>query len=494
MRKLLKAAFKTGSGTAGMLFFGILSTKIMAVMLGPAGLGLLSLLQQTRQTALTLATVNGNTALIQGIASRKANERNDYIGTVFWIILFIGALSCAGMVLLAPEITRAVLGRGDTKAVSLVRWLALPVFLGVLLMFFNGLLNGYRAIGRLAVVGVVTAFVVALLAYPTAQLVKEGYLLAFIWMMTVSMLAASAVAGYFLWREGWLASLLRSAAYGIQFQAARHFFSIAVTTLITGLATTGTLLAIRSLITQEQGLSGAGIFDVAWTLSMMYVGLVTQSFGTYYLPTLSGVVDPGERVLLMRRLFRLATLLMVPMVVAVIVLKPLVVHLLYSNKFMPSLEIVRWMLIGDYLKVTSWTFGFTILAYADMKVFFWKELILEAFFLASAYISLWQFHIVEGIGLGFLLMYVINLVYLSYYVYTRHHFTLTRAMAVHWLAGLALVLAVSFYTWSASEVDYSAAIVFIMTACLVSWLALDRSEKNAMFRLLRRLNVRMAER
>ena len=440
MIKLLKAAVKTGSGTVGRLFFGILGTKIMAVVLGPAGIGLLSLLRQTRQTALTMATVSGNVALVQGIASRGITERNAYIRTVFCIILPLGALSCAVMSLFAPEIARAVLRRGDMEAVSLVRWLALPVFLGVLLMFFNGLLNGYRAIGRLAFVSVISTFVVALLAYPTAQLVNEGYLLAFIWMMTASVLSALAVAGYFLWREGWLASLLRGAVLGIQVQAARHFFSIAVTTLITGLAATGTLLVVRSMITQEQGLSGAGIFDVAWTLSIMYVGLVTASFGTYYLPTLSGITDPKERILLMRQLFYLATLLMVPVVVTVIVLKPLVVHLLYSSKFLPSLDIIRWMLIGDYLKVTSWVLAFPILAYADMRTFLWSELLWNGLFCMGTYFAVVQWGHLEGVGITFLLVYATYLIFTMIYCRVRHHFTLTRGMVWHWFAGLALVL------------------------------------------------------
>lgn len=477
MKRLLKAAFKTGSGTVGRLFFGILGTKIMAVVLGPEGVGLLSLLRQTRQMALTLATVSGNTALVQGIASRKANERNAYIRTVFWIILPFGALSCAGMVLFAPEIAKAVLGRGYPEAVSLIRWLALPVFLGVLLMFFNGLLNGYRAIGRLAVVGVVTAFVVALLAYPTARLVKEGYLLAFIWMMTASVLVSLAVAGYFLWREGGLASLLRGAVLGIQAQAARHFFSIAVTTLITGLAGTGTLLAVRSIITQKQGLSGAGIFDVAWTLSMMYVGLVTASFGTYYLPTLSGITDPRERVLFMRQLFHLVTLLMVPVVVAVVVLKPLVVHLLYSSDFLPSLQIVRWMLIGDYLKVTSCVLGFTVLAYADMRTFLWSQLAWNCLFFMGTYFAVVQWGHLEGIGMSFLVAYATYLIFMMLYCRVRHHFTLTRAMAVHWFAGLALVLAASLHSWNTTDVAWPAAFFCIAAACLLSWTALSKGER-----------------
>jgi len=477
VKNLLKAAFKTGSGTVGTLFFGIISTKIMAVVLGPAGVGLLSLLKQVRQVALTFITVNGNAALVQGIASRKTDERDVYISTVFWIILLISVLGSVGMVMLAPEIARKVLGRGDTGAIILIRWLVLPVFLGAVLLFLNGLLNGYRAIGRLALVGVAGALVSALLAYPVAAQVKGGYLLAFIWMMTASIVAAIIVAIYFLWNGGWLRSLLLAVMRGVQSKDAGHFFSIAGTMLITGLAVTGTLLAVRSMIVHEQGLAGAGIFDVAWTLSMMYVGLVTQSFGTYYLPTLSGITDPEERILLMRRLFRLATLFMVPMVVAVIVLKPLVVHLLYSSEFLPSLEIIRWMLIGDYLKITSWVLAFPILAYADMRTFLWSELAWNALFLIGAYLAVVQWGYIEGVGIMFLLLYASYLIFLMIYCRIRHHFTLTRAMIRHWVGGLVLVVAASLYSWNSKDIAWPAGIAWIIVASLLSWLALSRDER-----------------
>lgn len=486
MLKLIKATLKAGSGTIAILLFGIISTKIMALVLGTSGIGLLSLLRQTRQTALTLATVNGRTALVQGIASRKSGARNIYLSTTFLILLISAGLISISLFFAAPSITSLVMNKSDDATISLVRWLAVPVFLGALLAYLTGVLNGYRAIGRLALVQAIGAMASAVVAYPVARLVSTGYLLAFIWMMCISLIAGLILSLYFTWRQGWLAPLTTLGKSHFQWNAARHFFSIAGTTLSTGFAHVATLLAVRGIITHEAGLSGAGIFDVAWVLSSKYVMLILNSLGTYYLPTLSQTENAKERIDLMQRLLRFVTIGMVPLVIAVVVLKPLVINILYSPEFAPSLEIIQWMLIGDFFRATAWVFGMSILAYADMKVFFWKEVLRDGFFLMGSFIALRWCHSVEWIGLSFMLLNMLNLVYLFYYARTRHQFTLTKSILIHWLVGLGLLLSASWQTWDAVVVNWSTALFWISVGAGASLLSVRRTEWKAGWEIIRK--------
>ncbi len=71
MREILKAFFKTASGSAANVLLTVVALKIMAAILGPPGIGLLSLLRQTQQTALTAGTLSGQTALVQGGSSQN---------------------------------------------------------------------------------------------------------------------------------------------------------------------------------------------------------------------------------------------------------------------------------------------------------------------------------------------------------------------------------------------------------------------------------------
>ena len=66
-------------------------------------------------------------------------------------------------------------------------------------------------------------------------------------------------------------------------------------------------------------------------------------------------------------------LLVAPLITLVILGKSLVVSILYSKEFLPSFDIIQWMLIGDYFKAVGWVLATPMLAFADLRMFFWTE-------------------------------------------------------------------------------------------------------------------------
>jgi hypothetical protein len=179
----------------------------------------------------------------------------------------------------------------------------------------------------------------------------------------------------------------------------------------------------------------------------------------------------------MQRIFRISTLLMSMLVTAVVVLKPLVISLLYSAEFTASLTIMRWMLIGDYLKVTSWVFAMPMLAYADMKAFFWTEIIWNVTFLGLAAGMIARTHSLQWIGVAFAFNVLIYLAYTFHYARTRHCLKLHRPMVLSWLGGLALILGSSWQTWSATKVNWATAGLWIGVVVCFAWLALSVEER-----------------
>jgi O-antigen/teichoic acid export membrane protein len=486
MRELLIATLKTGGGTLGRLLLAAIATKIIAVVLGPSGIGLLSLLRQTVDLSNNLGTLGGNNALVQGLASRKGQRRDEYLVTTFWIFV-LGLLLIAGVFLVfAPWIALWVLDRNDGQTTSLVRWLTLPMALGVTWTYIYGVLNSFRAIGLMALLEVLGAVAAALLAYPISRLVEVGYPVAFIVLLSAPQVVGVVLGVSYALRRRWLDPLLRSSRISLHSDALRHFFSIAGIIIITELIAMGTVLLARTFVVHFAGLDSAGIFGAAWTICTTYVMLILSSFGTYYLPTLSRTSDPQARVVLMQQAARLTTLLALPLVTSVIVLKPLVIELLYSTEFTPSLEILRWMLIGDYLEVIAWVFCLPMVAYADMKEYFLAELLWYGGFLSFATLALFVFSSMQGIGVGYLLIGSITLAYCVYYVRSRHRFYLTWSLAGPWFIGLAIVIGASIHTWSDAQVNWFVASLWIGVALSFSLLSLNRDERRGALRTLLR--------
>ena len=490
MIEILRAVMKTVSGTLLSLVLRIIAVKIIAVMLGPSGVGLFSVLRQIRDVSSGLGTVGGQTALVQGLASREDQARDDYLVTAFWIFT-AGALLTAGvLVVFAPFLSTLVFGARNESNIALTRGLAVPVALGVLVSYLSGVMNGFRAVGRLAVVQVIGAVVMVAAAYPVSLLVADGHPIAFVVMMAASQLLAAVFGLWVAVKQGWLKPLFSRSRARVDPEAFRHFSSFAGTTLFTVLAMTGAILAVRSLVLRQDGLAAAGVFDAAWTLSMVYVMLLMSSFSAYYLPTLSRTEDPAERVLLMQRILRLSVLALVPMITAVVVLKPLIIESLYSGEFLPALETIRWMLIGDYFKVGGWILSMPVLAYADMRIFFFTETLWSVGFVTLSALAVFGFDSLEGIGVGFLVLYGLYMVYYFGYSRARHGFRMSALDRITWAVGLLLIVAVSWYTWSDTEVYWLSAGVWVCAACGFSILFLSGSERRKGLSLLKSRMVR----
>ena len=210
--------------------------------------------------------------------------------------------------------------------------------------------------------------------------------------------------------------------------------------LATGLLSSVVLLGLRTRIIYAEGLEGAGWFDAAWTVSMRHVTLVLSSLQTYYLPALARARDVEERAAQIGRVLMVTTLIMAPVVAILEVAKPLVLSLLYSDSFRPAASLLRWTLVGDYLKVTSWVLAMPMLAVADMRAFVATDLSVQAVFVVSAILLGRVFKPSGGAAIAFVACYAVNLAICYWYSCSRQEFRPTRALTMAWSGGLALVV------------------------------------------------------
>ena len=318
-------------------------------------MALLQTLQQTRDAALAAATLNGQTALVQGVSALPEPARREYLRTAV-CLLSTATLAVAAVMLAAPGRVAGWCGlpEGSSKLVS---WLALPLVLSSVFVFLNALLNVLGEIGPMAMLQVLAAAVTAAAAWPVAAAVRRGHPEALAQMQAfpagISLIATAAVlAGRRGTVRGWVR---RSPSERIRWwapSAARHFLSISGAMLAGGLLSSAVLLAIRSGISRAQGLAHTGQFDAAWGISTNHVTLVLASLRPYFLPTLARARTREERSRHMSTVLTVATLGAAPIIVTIAVLKPLVLATFYSRAFYPAAAYLRWTLLADYLKVS----------------------------------------------------------------------------------------------------------------------------------------------
>jgi O-antigen/teichoic acid export membrane protein len=112
------------------VIFGALTTKIIAVLGGPAGLALYGQLRQLNAMLISIATVNGGPSLVRGLASMDREERGNFLISAIAVTVFAGCVAILGTMALAPKLEAWMFQGVDADMTMAIRTLALVAIAG----------------------------------------------------------------------------------------------------------------------------------------------------------------------------------------------------------------------------------------------------------------------------------------------------------------------------------------------------------------------------
>jgi hypothetical protein len=288
----------------------------------------------------------------------------------------------------------------------------------------------------------------ALFALPATHMVIGGDRAGLAKLLTASALIALGAAAWYLRHTrittpGWFSG---NGAWWSQ-AALRRFMAVAGSMFLSGLFSSWVLLAVRARVLNQEGLETGGLFDAAWALSMNQAGLMLASLQTYYLPALARTTDLGQRAAHITRVLMVTSGGAAVLITLLIVVKPLALEVLYSPAFVGATRFLRWTLIGDYLKITSWILSIPLLASANMRVFLAADLSAYGAFAGAAYVLTRWFGAAESASIAFVVMYLVHLAFCGGWLWSRREFRPGAPLLLSWCAGLAAILLASGVTW-----------------------------------------------
>jgi O-antigen/teichoic acid export membrane protein len=352
-----------------------------------AGLGIAN--SSVRQLA-EAAGANNETALI---ANRRA---------LFYATAALALVGGAGFWLLRIQLAKHVLG--DPSESHAVGWLGVAVALTIISNSQVSLLNGLRRIGDMARVNVFGAILGTCLGIGALVCWGSRGIVPYV----ISAPLAGLIVGIAIVRR--LPSFPRARVALAEIgRCSLPMIRLGFSFMVAALCTTAAFLAVRAIVNQRLGTVALGHFSAAWMISMTYIGFVLQAMGTDYYPRLTAAIHDRELVnRMVNEQTEVAVLLAAPVLLAMQAAAPWVIHLLYSSKFGPAVDVLRWQIMGDVLKIVSWPLGFIILASGNGRVFVMTETIAVAVYTGFVWFAVGSLGLVST-GLGFLAMYAIYL-------------------------------------------------------------------------------------
>lgn len=474
------STFRTAFGQFFGLLFGAIAVKLLAVITGPSGVGFYSVLRQLQQMLSSMASIGGQNAVVQGLSSQVGRNRESFFISTFYSFIFMSLLVC-GVVLIGGDLIARLALAGEHA--SAVRWLTIPIMLGGLLFFFRGVLTAEMQYGSIALINMLTGLGAALVALPAGVAFTSGYPDVLVLVVGGGILPALVVAFIHVRRLGYFIDLSALAPNRIARDAVKRFLSVALPSLLSLMFTLGCILVVRARIVHLYGLEGAGQFDAAWSISAMYLALFLASLQSYLLPELSKIEKGAALEPALSRAFHFALILSLPLIVGLVVLKPLVMSLLFSEAFMPALDLLRWVLLGDFVRVLGWIMSTTLIARADMKGFALAEALWSIIFVSLAWLLLPLG--IEWIGVAYLVGYTAYLGLLSHRLWRLHAVRLEARRLGQWLVGLSIVIIISWLCWY-EQIVIAWTVILIFPVLFFSFYIMQPDERQFALRLVNR--------
>ena len=233
----------------------------------------------------------------------------------------------------------------------------------------SNLLSASRAFRLLGIVMVAPAAGSLIFAYPLAKAAAQNNQWGYVGLLVVPAALQVLLAVPIVRQLGWLREIGASFRVRPQRDDFLHYVRFHATTLLATFIGFVTFLVLPPLLIVNYGADANGFFRAAWSIGMQNLAIMLSSFGAYIVPVLSGARTEGERGKILNDAAFVTVLISVPLIGGLIVFQPLVIRILYNEQFLPSIEMLHWLLVANYFRVAQWLFLLVSTTRAHLKNF-----------------------------------------------------------------------------------------------------------------------------
>jgi O-antigen/teichoic acid export membrane protein len=436
-RQIMKATSLFGGVQIISILVSIIQTKFVAVLLGPLGMGIASLLNSTIGFIANLADCGLGTSAVKDVAAAYGTgnaKRVAMVVTVFrrWIWI-TGTTGMLVTVLLSPWLSWLTFGnRNYTFAFIGV---AVTLLLGQISSGQTVLLRGSRRIGDMAKAKVWGSLVGLFVTLPVYYLWGLHGIVPCIILMSVISLFFSWLFARKIQIKPICISRKRTFVEG------KDMLRMGFLLTLSGLITSATTYIFRIYLSRYGGVDQVGLYNAGFAMISTYVGLVFTAMSADYYPRLSAVANNNRACNeTVNQQAEVAILILAPIILIFIVFVRWAIILFYSTKFIPINEMILWAALGILFKAASWPVVYIFLAKGVSKFFFFSELIANIYILMLNLIG-YRWGGLTGLGISYLCGYFIYLLQVYWLCRNKYGFRFENSFLR--IFALQLILTIS---------------------------------------------------
>ena len=435
-RQIVKATSLFGGVQFFQIIISIIRSKFVAILLGPAGMGVVGLLTATTGLVAGLTNFGLGTSAVKNISEANATDNHERISTVIavvrrlvWITGLLGSLVT---LVASPWLSQFTFGNKDYTIAFI--WISITLLLNQLSTGELVLLQGLRKLQQLAKANVYGSLAGLIISIPLYyKFGVEG-------IVPVIIITASSTL-FFTWlftRN--IDTSTKRITRTTTFSEGKNMLVMGFMISMSGLISLMVAYMIRIFINRTGDVADVGFYSAGFTIINTYVGMVFTAMGTDYYPRLSLVASDNKQCKeQINQQSEIALLILAPILITFLVFLNWAVIILYSNQFLSITHMGYWATLGIFFKALSWAIAFVFLAKGASKLFFWNELVGS---LHGLGFSLLGYHLggLTGLGISFLASYILYFIQVFAIAKVKFNFSFNSSLLTIFLIQFSLAV------------------------------------------------------
>ena len=470
-RQIMKATSIFGGVQFFHIIISLMRSKVLAVLLGPAGMGISGLFANTIGMIQSLTNFGLGTSAVKDIAIAHKSENQSRINTIVTVfrrlVLITGFLGLLITLIFAPLLSNITFGNENYTVAF--RWLAFTLLLNQLTSGQNVLLQGTRKLTYLAKANTIGALSSLLISLPLYYFFGvDGIVPAIIGSSLFTLIIAMFFAKKIKIKK-------QIITYSEVKNEGSAMLKLGFTLSLSGLITSIAAYLVSIFISNLGGIEEMGLYNAGFAIIVTYVGMVFSAMITDYYPRLAAVANNQEESLsLINQQATIAILILSPILIVLLVFINFFVIFLYSSKFIGVIGMIHWAALGMYFKAVSWALVIYILAKGSSKLYFINSLIFNICLLIFNLLG-YYFLGLDGLGISYLIAFIIYSIQVYFIIKTKYQFKFDidfiLIFFVQLTLGLLSFLSVSFLQ---QKYSYIIGVILIILSIWHSFIELDK--------------------
>lgn len=384
----LKTSFWGALSTGITMLCGLVTTKYVAVIIGPEGMAYVGQFTNITTLLALFATGACATGVVKYVAQYQQHEvRRKFVANAFLLSLACFAVTALVVLVCSGLLTTHVFKSGNFKDVFIIY--ALLLFFPVFNTLASAVFNGLQQIRFMAILNIIASLLnVAAVIICAHFFGLKGVLLAS---------AFSAVVSFFIYAYFIRQKFFLTETFGFRLfdqATVKLLLGYSAMNIVSGVVAPSLQLFVRTKLLHNFDSTTAGLWQANTRLSDYYLNFFYTVIGIYYLPKLSELTDKSS----LKKEVWLGYLRILPPVIVTTILIWLfryqIVNVFLTGQFEGMLVLLKWQLIGDVLKIASWILAYLMVAKAMKKMFITTEIVFSCTYVLLNYFFIGQFGLV----------------------------------------------------------------------------------------------------